>query len=67
MPALLLGLYYKNSPIHNGDLANKTHLRMINGRVKGGVSEARNYLLDYCKIDTLTRFKIWKVLCKWNL
>ena len=40
---------------------------MINGRVKGGVNEARNYLLDYCKIDTLARFKIWKVLCKWNL
>ena len=40
---------------------------MINGRVKGGVNEARNDLLDYCKIDTLARVKIWKVLCKWNL
>lgn len=62
LPALVPGFSYKDLSINDGGSASLAFTTMLGEKDPEKITETRNNLLEYCKLDTLAMVEILKVL-----
>jgi predicted RecB family nuclease len=63
LPVMVKGLNYDNMAIGNGSDAVAQFALLARGRYTNNEEKkVRQYLLDYCKLDTLAMVKVWEKL-----